>query len=99
MEAGELSSSNGVVFNVKVVRWPINGRKNSEPDGTQIASLLNDPVNGYVPLTEESLGSNHPGGANIGMSDGSTVFVNDTVDVTVLRAMASRKSEDIYSLP
>ena len=95
----ERSSSNGVVFNIKVVRWPLNARKSAEPDGTEIASLANDPTNGYVPLTEESLGSNHPGGANVGMSDGSAGFVRDDIDVAVLRRMASRKSDDIYQSP
>jgi prepilin-type N-terminal cleavage/methylation domain-containing protein len=88
------SSSHGVVFNIKVVRWGINARKSGEPDGTTIAGKTD-----YVPLTEESLGSNHPGGAHIGMLDGSSLFVRDEVDVTVLRAMASRKSEDMYEAP
>jgi hypothetical protein len=95
----EFSSSNGVVFNIKVVRWGINARSNAEPDGSQIASKLSDPVNGYVPLTEESLGSNHPGGAHVSMSDGATPFLREDIDVSVLRAMASRKSEDMYEPP
>jgi prepilin-type N-terminal cleavage/methylation domain-containing protein len=95
----EFSSSNGVVFNIKVVRWGINARVSAEPDGTTIASKLSDPVNGYVPLTEESLGSNHPGGAHVSMSDGSTPFLREDIDVSVLRAMASRKSEDMYEPP
>jgi hypothetical protein len=89
-----VSSSNGVVYNIKVIRWPINERKNAEPDGTQIPGKTD-----YVPLTEESLGSNHPGGTHVGMSDGSVGFVRNEVDLAVLRAMASRKSEDSYESP
>jgi hypothetical protein len=96
----EISSSNGVVFNVKVVRWSINARRSSEPDGsTDRPEMVNDPVNGYVPLTEDSLGSNHPGGAHVGLCDGSSRFINEDIEVEVLRRMASRNSQDVYELP
>jgi prepilin-type N-terminal cleavage/methylation domain-containing protein len=85
--------SHGVVYNAKNVRWAINVEPYLEPDGTE------KPGRAYVPLTETSLGSNHPGGTHIGMSDGSTGFVSADVDVGVLRRMASRKSEDIYDSP
>jgi prepilin-type processing-associated H-X9-DG protein len=95
-----ISSSHGWVFNAKTVRWAINARKTREPDDTEIASKVSDPANGYVAMTEESLGSNHPGGANVAMSDGSAGFLRDDVDVeAVLRRMASRYSEDIYESP
>ena len=54
----------------------------------------------YVPIQEESYGSNHPGGAHVGMCDGSAIFLSDETDVEgVLRRMASRASEDTYSPP
>jgi hypothetical protein len=54
----------------------------------------------YVALTEESFGSNHPGGAHLAMSDGSVGFCKEDVDVAgVLRPMASRKSGDDYESP
>ena len=95
----EISSSHGVVFNIKTVRWGINARKNAEPDGTEDPVKAADYVNGYVPLTEESLGSNHPGGTHLGMCDGSAGFVSDEIELTVLRRMASRGSEDPYESP
>jgi prepilin-type processing-associated H-X9-DG protein len=86
------SSSHGVVFNTKVVRWGINARKSAEPEGGPDL-----PGVEYVPLTEESYGSNHPGGANVGMCDGSAQFIRDDVEVeAVLRRMASRKSDDVF---
>ena len=90
-----ISSSHGVVFNIKTVRWGINESKSGEPDGSpDVAGVV------YVPLTEESFGSNHPGGAHVGMCDGSATFLQDDVDVEgVLRRMASRASEDIYESP
>jgi prepilin-type N-terminal cleavage/methylation domain-containing protein len=90
----EVSSSNGVVFNIKVIRWPLNDRKNAEADGSIITGKTD-----YVPLTEESLGSNHPGGAHVAMTDGSATFVREDIDVGVLRRMASRKSEDMFEKP
>lgn len=95
-----ISSSHGVVFNTRNVRWGINARKNRESDDSEIAGKVSDPMNGYVAMTEESFGSNHPGGANVGMSDGSAGFVRDDVDVeAVLRPMASRFSEDVFTSP
>jgi hypothetical protein len=91
------SSSHGFVFNIKVIRFGINsGKRATEPNGVDDPTKLSE----YVPLTEESLGSNHPSGAHVVMSDGSAMFVRDDVDVEgVLLRMASRASEDIYERP
>jgi prepilin-type N-terminal cleavage/methylation domain-containing protein len=92
--AGSLvSSSFGYNYNTKVIRWGINERKYKEPEDVEI------PGAPYVPVIEESLGSFHPGGTHLGMSDGSTFFVKQDIDVDTLRRMASRKSEDIYETP
>jgi len=95
----EVSSSHGVVYNIKTIRWGINARKTREPDDTEDPAKVSDLTNGYVALTEESLGSNHPGGANVGMSDGSAGFIREDVEVGVLRRMASRNSGDVYDSP
>jgi prepilin-type N-terminal cleavage/methylation domain-containing protein/prepilin-type processing-associated H-X9-DG protein len=89
-----VSSSHGVVFNTKAVRYAINERKSGEPDGS--ADL---PGVQYCALTEESLGSNHPGGAHVAMCDGSVMFLHDDLDVNVLRRMASRNSVDTFDAP
>ncbi len=85
--------SHGVVYNAKNVRWAIKQEPYLEPDGSTA------PGKTYVPLTETSLGSDHPGGCHLGMSDGSSFFVRDDVDVAILRSMASRESEDRYEPP
>jgi prepilin-type N-terminal cleavage/methylation domain-containing protein len=88
------SSSFGYNYNAKVIRWGINERKYKEPeDGPDISGVQ------YVPMIEESLGSFHQGGTHIGMSDGSTSFVKQDIDIDTLRRMASRKSEDVYQSP
>jgi prepilin-type N-terminal cleavage/methylation domain-containing protein/prepilin-type processing-associated H-X9-DG protein len=89
-----VSSSHGYVANTKAVRYAINERKHREPDNApDVPGAL------YCAWTEESFGSNHPGGANIVMCDGSAAFLRDDLDVDVLRRMASRASEDPYSSP
>lgn len=70
-------------------------------------AALNDPAEGDPadtrtnhPLTDASLGSDHPGGLNVLVCDASVHFMNDDVDlVGVLRPMASRASGDIYEFP
>ena len=91
-----LRAANGVVHNVKNVRYGINKKKFSQPDDLPMMPPFNDairddPASDYAPLTETSLGSNHPGGAHVGMCDGSARFLQDDVDVeAVLLRMASR---------
>jgi len=93
-----VSSSHGYVFNAKNIRWPINSAKFHEPDGTELPEKVGLPVEsgGYSAWSDESLGSNHPGGTHVGMCDGSATFLNEDLEVGVLRRMASRASEDIY---
>jgi prepilin-type N-terminal cleavage/methylation domain-containing protein/prepilin-type processing-associated H-X9-DG protein len=86
--AQQISSAHGVVFNAKNIRYAINAENYINEDGT--------PNSHNVPLTETSLGSDHPGGANVAMSDGSAFYLRNETDVTVLQRMASRASDDVY---
>jgi prepilin-type N-terminal cleavage/methylation domain-containing protein len=97
-----VENSYGVLQNTKAVRYGIRIKKWTQQDinpptpGFNDASR-DDPNSEYAPLTETSLGSNHPGGTHVGMSDGSAMFLREDVDVAgVLRRLASRASEDIY---
>jgi prepilin-type N-terminal cleavage/methylation domain-containing protein len=47
----------------------------------------------------ESPGSEHPGGATLGMADGSTHFISENVDSILLRNLGCMKSGQIKSLP
>jgi prepilin-type N-terminal cleavage/methylation domain-containing protein/prepilin-type processing-associated H-X9-DG protein len=97
----ETSSSHGYVFNAKNIRWPINWAKSAEPDGTELPEKTSLTVEqgGYSTWTDESLGSNHPGGCHVGMADGSAGFIREDIEIGVLRRMASRASEDVYDSP
>jgi prepilin-type N-terminal cleavage/methylation domain-containing protein/prepilin-type processing-associated H-X9-DG protein len=43
--------------------------------------------------------SNHKGGANFCMADGSVHFVRDTIDMTIYRALATRNGGELVELP
>ena len=91
-------SANGVVYNIKNIRWGINQKRYTDEEGNlpEPRSLADDPNSDFAPLTETSLGSYHPGGAHVGMCDGSSRFLNDNVDVErVLRPLASRASGEV----
>jgi prepilin-type N-terminal cleavage/methylation domain-containing protein len=84
------NQSNGWVYNAKNIKYPLNFAAYHNPDGTDTT---------YV-LTDVSMGSKHPGGAHMLMSDGSTNFLREDVELEgVYRRMASRASEDIYQSP
>lgn len=83
------SSSYGVVYNAKNVRYAPNERKFVNADGKLEACSTN-----------ASLGSNHPGGTHVVMCDGSAIFVSDDVDVLgVYQPMFSRDSGETFQRP
>jgi prepilin-type N-terminal cleavage/methylation domain-containing protein len=85
----DITNAYGVVYNAKNLRWPPNARRFysiTTPTPTIEASQAN-----------ASLGSHHPGGTHVSMSDGSARFISSEIDpAAVYRRMASRASEDIY---
>ena len=56
----------------------------------------------YVPsvnYNDTSFGSNHTGGANFLMSDGSVRMVSSNVNITILRDAASRNGGEVFAFP
>jgi hypothetical protein len=55
-----------------------------------VQNAINTPYNGIY--NDISFGSQHPGGAQFVLGDGSVRFVRDTVDLTLYKATASRNA-------
>ena len=88
------TSSRGWVHGAKNITHSIREAAMTLPEG---ADPNDNTTRTDTPLTDTSLGSNHPGGLNILMCDASTHFVNEDIDLKeVYRPMASRASDDIY---
>jgi prepilin-type processing-associated H-X9-DG protein len=86
-----LGAANGAatwVFNGRNIAFPIN----SVAWLHDWNSVPNTPLCDYH---DTSLGSQHPGGCNILMCDDSVSFVNDSIDLAVYKAMASRAGEEV----
>jgi prepilin-type N-terminal cleavage/methylation domain-containing protein len=85
----EESSSFGVIYNAKNIKFAPNERRFVDENNKVEACSTN-----------VSLGSYHPGGTHVAMSDGSAMFIANDIDVVaVLRPMASRDSADVYQRP
>jgi len=62
----------------------------------QLNSQTQQPmVNGYLPAGYESFRSDHPGGVNFALVDGSVRFIADSIAQPVLRAMATRAGGEL----
>lgn len=72
------------LLSTKNHRWPINAGK----DVTLTTKFNNG---GY--------GSEHPGGANFGMMDGSVTFISESIDMNIYRAASSRAGREPAMLP
>ncbi len=55
--------------------------------------------NGSNNWNDVSMGSNHSGGSNIGMGDGSCRFINKNIAIGLLLSLASRKGGEAIQLP
>jgi len=53
------------------------------------------PNNGCTNFAARSA---HPGGVNIGMCDGSVHFISDSISVTVMRAIGTKRGREVVSL-
>ncbi|NLE36604.1 MAG: DUF1559 domain-containing protein [Pirellulaceae bacterium] len=80
-------------------RWVYNSVNVAH--GMKVAYRYHAPLHGSVtttyPNNDLSLGSEHPGGANVAMADGAVRFLNENVPVGLLKIMASRDSGEAYA--
>jgi prepilin-type N-terminal cleavage/methylation domain-containing protein/prepilin-type processing-associated H-X9-DG protein len=81
---------------------PINYRLPFDYDHRALAS---PPANSaadfkyYIDLRVCAFGSNHPGGANLSMCDGSVRFISETIPLVTLRALSTRQGVETETAP
>lgn len=61
--------------------------------------LDGDGTPAQMPYNDISWGSSHPGGVHFALGDGAVRFVSDSVDMTIMVAMASRNGDESAALP
>ncbi len=71
--------------------------------GAGAAKCVTNPINSTVyngsnNFNDISFGSNHTGGCNVGLGDGTVRFLRSSTDITVLKASASIASQEVVSL-
>ena len=100
---GELSrradSDSG--FNPTTAGWAFGARIITTSDFEEMPNCktVNGLVNGTTTtLNNHSLGSNHPGGANIALADGSSRYITDSLDPTILAAISSKDGGEAEGL-
>ena len=72
--------------------WHYNAENIAHPMRTAYwESLVASPP---YPMNDTSLGSEHPGGAHVGMADGSVQFLSEEIPLPLMKAMASRGSAE-----
>jgi len=77
-----------------------NGRANGSGSCKNVSTPINSTLyNGSTNFNHISFGSNHPGGCNFVMGDGSVKFIQQTIDLALLQALASIDSREVASVP
>lgn len=56
-------------------------------------------VPGWSIFADQAMGSSHPAGAGFARADGSVIYLNDDLSMTVYRAIASRDGGETFVLP
>jgi prepilin-type processing-associated H-X9-DG protein len=85
----DLAGTNIFYYNLTVIRYPINEKEwvPLRSAGKSDFGELNKPIQ-----------SAHPGAAHVAFADASVRFLDQTMDLAVLRALGCRYDEQVFSL-
>lgn len=81
---GPGGANHGWIYAAVNVMWPMHTAFREEP-GQQWSGYLGNDV---------SIGSMHPGGAHVGMGDGSARFLSEEIELAELKSLATRANDD-----
>ncbi len=82
------TETHGFLYNSKNVMWPMKVAYRETPYQASLGIVAPYDRN------DTSIGSNHPGGANVAMADGSVRFLSESTEERELKALATRGNED-----
>ena len=86
---GSATNLDTYVYTAKNIYWPLNTACRASTTGEP-------PQNCPYANNDMSFGSNHPGGCYFAMCDGSVQFIREDIPLATLKALASRKSNEVY---
>jgi prepilin-type N-terminal cleavage/methylation domain-containing protein len=89
---GSRTNLDTFVYTSKNVYWPLN-------TACRYAKIDNPGRPCPYANNDVSFGSNHRGGCFFAMCDGSVQFVNENIQLEILKALASRKSAENFDSP
>ena len=76
------------VGSVKNIEWPINTSESGRAFGVRDFEVPKDLRK--ILTNDLAFGSRHPGGANFAFADGSVHFIEESIELSVLRSLATR---------
>jgi prepilin-type N-terminal cleavage/methylation domain-containing protein/prepilin-type processing-associated H-X9-DG protein len=99
---GSLQAGGDYQYFLRSVWYPVNGpyyyyEKDPAGDVRQDPSNPNIPI--VLTMARSSLKSNHTGGVNILLCDGSVHFISSSTDLTTLWALADRADGVVFTSP
>jgi prepilin-type N-terminal cleavage/methylation domain-containing protein/prepilin-type processing-associated H-X9-DG protein len=96
---GEMSYTPGPGVANPYRSWVRGGNPSSATTKNMTNAINSTPYNGSNNFNDISMGSNHTGGTNFALGDGSVRFIAQTVDVQMLWYASTKSGKEVVTLP